>query len=160
MARANGELYRVYEHFGKTAEAANSMEEALSMYQKCIDAAAKSENGRGTATANGLIGNIYVSQASYQEGVQYLQEWMRISTDLGDAEGRCSAHSALALAYDHLGRNEKALQELAMVHSISLQTGDAGLQSQAARSLGMLYAKVRACLSPAITLPPILTHPG
>ena len=61
---------------------------------------------------------------------------------IGDAESRCRACSALALALDTLGLADKALVELKLVHSISEQAGDAILQSQACRALGTLYSKV------------------
>jgi len=142
VGRANSELFKVYQYYGRVAETNAHSEEALAMFRKALSAAQKCDDARGTAAANGAIGNIFMNDGNFQEGLPYLQEWVRISTDLGDSEGRCQSHSALALAYDSLGRSEKALGELAMVHGISLQTGDAPLQSQAARSLGMLYSKV------------------
>ena len=52
------------------------------------------------------------------------------------------ASSALALAYETVGRAEHALEQLSLVHSISTQTGDIRLKSQASKKLGQLYAKV------------------
>ena len=88
---------------------------------------------------NKFHGHTYRYPIHYRNMVLYIRT---ISADLGDAESRCRACSALALALDTLGLADKALVELKLVHSISEQAGDAILQSQACRALGTLYSKV------------------
>lgn len=115
---------------------------ALEMYQKCLAAAVKCWDKASEGEANGKIGNLYLKNGMPNESLQYLRQHSQISADLGDAESRCRACSALALALDTLGLADKALVELKLVHSISEQAGDAILQSQACRALGTLYSKV------------------
>eukprot|EP01034_Spumella_vulgaris_P025369 gene25369-31820_t len=84
------------------------------------------------------------------------KSWDRAAeADLGQAEGRCRACSALALALDLLGQPDKALAELTLVHTISEQAGDTYLQAQACRSLGTLYSKMGR-LDAASDLPALL----
>lgn len=152
VAKANTELYKVYmvlaQKYDTTvegtsaAESTDSIADALEMYQKCLVASQKCWDKASEGEANGKIGNLYLKNGRANESLPYLRQHSQISADLADAESRCRACSALALALDTLGLADKALVELKLVHSISEQAGDAVLQSQACRALGTLYSKV------------------
>lgn len=150
VAKANVELYKVYMVLAGRLESeissedggTGSINDALAMYQKCLTAAQKCWDKTSEGEANGKIGNLYLRNGKPDESLPYLRNHSQISADLGDAESRCRACSALALALDTLGLADKALVELKLVHSISEQAGDAILQSQACRALGTLYSKV------------------
>jgi len=152
VAKANTELYKVYmvlaQKSDTTVEGTTGsgtieiIADALDMYQKCLIASQKCWDKASEGEANGKIGNLYLKNGSPTESLPYLRQHSQISADLGDAESRCRACSALALALDTLGLADKALVELKLVHSISEQAGDAILQSQACRALGTLYSKV------------------
>lgn len=142
IAKSNVELYKVYLILAEKAEAAGQNEDALAMYFKCLGAAKKSWDRSCEGEANGKIGSLLLSSGDAQQSLQYLREQAQIAADLGHAEGRCRACSALALALDTLGQSDRALAELMLVHTIAEQAGDSYLQAQVCRSLGTLYSKM------------------
>jgi tetratricopeptide (TPR) repeat protein len=141
-ALANLELFKVYMVLAERLEYQKRSEEALQMYQRCLAASKKSWDRAAEGEANGRIGSLLLHRGDAQESLQYLRNQSQIAADLGNAEGRCRACSALSLALDSLGLADKALAELTLVHSISEQAGDVLLQAQACRALGTLYSKV------------------
>jgi tetratricopeptide (TPR) repeat protein len=142
IARANVELYKVYLVLAERYESRGLNEEALVMYFRCLEAAKKSWDRAAEGEANGKVGNLLLNRGEAQQCVPYLKQQSQIAADLGQAEGRCRACSALALALDLLGQSDKALAELTLVHTISEQAGDTYLQAQACKSLGTLYSKM------------------
>lgn len=142
VAKANIELHHVYNFLAEKLENEKDLDGALDMYEKCVESAKKCWDKSSEGEANGKIGHLLMRRGDAVASLPYLQNHSQIASDLGDAEGRCRACSALAWAYDSLGDEEKALAELTLVHSISEQAGDAFLQAQACRSLGTLYSKV------------------
>ena len=142
IARANTELYKVYLVLAEKSETAGFLEDALHIYGLCLEAAKKSWDKAAEAEANGRIGNLLLQRGEIQKCIPYLKQQSQLAADLGHAESRCRACSALALAWDKLGQPEKALNELTLVHAISEQAGDAYLQAQACRALGTLYSKI------------------
>lgn len=155
VAKANAELYKVYLFLAEKFEQEGATELALDMFAKCLDSGKKSWNKSSEAEANGRIGSLLLNVGKVQESVPYLRQYSQLAADLGHAESRCRASTALALAYDQLGQQEKALAELTLVHSISEQAGDMFLQAQACRALGTLYSKVNR-LDAAVTI--LLRH--
>jgi len=140
ISKASAELYKVYMVIATRAdEQLNNFDEALELYHKCLDAAKKSWDKAGEAEASGRIGNLLLSKGLSERSIPYLMQQSQITAD---SEGRCRACSSLALAYDTLGSADKALSELALVHSISEQAGDMLLQAHACKSLGTLYSKL------------------
>lgn len=142
ISQSNVELYKVYMVLSLKQEGENNLDIALEMYFKALEAAKKSWDKSAEGEVNGKIGKIYLTKGLAQESLPFLQEQSKLATDLGNAEARCKASSALALALDSLGLPERALNELTLVNSISEQSGDAYLQAQACRALGTLYSKV------------------
>ena len=142
VAKSNVELYKVYTVLARKHEALNLYDEALEMYQICLSAAKKSFDKTAEGDANGKIGTLLLRRGDAAKCVSYLREQCLIAQEMGNAEGKCNASSALALAYETLGEKEKALNELKLVHAISEQAGDAALQSKACRALGTLYSKI------------------
>lgn len=142
IARANAELYKVYLVLAEKSEAEGSIDKALDMYNKCLDAAKKSWDKAAEAEANGRIGNVLLSRGETKESIPFLKQQSQLAADLGHPESRCKACTSLALAWDRLGQSDKALSELTLVHAISEQAGDAFLQAQACRALGTLYSKM------------------
>lgn len=142
VAKANVELYKVYLVLAEREENHGNFDEALRLYNLCLDAARKSWDKSSEADANGRIGNLLLSNGEAQRSIPYLRQQSQISADLGNAEGRCRACSALSLALDSMGQSEKALAELMTVVSISEEVGDSYLQAQACRALGTLFSKL------------------
>ena len=142
IAIANVELFKVYMVLAERLEVQKQVDSALEMYQRCLSAAKKSWDRAAEGEANGRIGALLLARGAAQESLPYLRSQSQIAADLGHAEGRCRACSALSLALDSLGLADKALAELTLVHSISEQAGDMLLQAQACRALGTLYSKV------------------
>ena len=142
ISKANVELYKVYLVLAEKSESQANYDEALDLYNKCLEAAKKSWDRASEGEANGRIGNLLLTRGEAQASLPYLKQQSQIAADLGHSEGRCRACSALALALDSLGQSEKALSELTMVVTISEQTGDAYLQAQACKALGTLFSKV------------------
>jgi tetratricopeptide (TPR) repeat protein len=142
VARANTELYKVYLVLAEKSDASGYIEDALSLFTLCLEAAKKSWDKSAEAEANGRIGNLLLQRGDLQQCIPYLKNQSQLAADLGHAESRCRACSALALAWDKLNQPEKALNELTLVHAISEQAGDAFLQAQACRALGTLYSKI------------------
>lgn len=142
VAKSNVELYKVYTILARKHESAGCFDAALEMYQMCLSAAKKSFDKTAEGDANGKIGTLLLRLGGAAKSVSYLREQCLIAQEMGNAEGKCNASSALALAYETLGEKEKALAELKLVHSISEQAGDAALQSKACRALGTLYSKI------------------
>jgi tetratricopeptide (TPR) repeat protein len=142
VARANGELYKVYLVLAEKYELDGHLDEALEMYHRCDEAAKKAWDKAAEAEANGRIGNLMLNRGLVMECIPYLRNQSQLAADLGNPEARCRACSALALAFDLLGQPDKALTELQLVHTISEQSGDAYLQAHACRALGTLYSKV------------------
>ncbi|KAJ1439141.1 hypothetical protein B484DRAFT_476993 [Ochromonadaceae sp. CCMP2298] len=142
VAKSNVELYKVYLVLAEKAENLANYEEALDLYNQCLESARKSWDKSAEADANGKIGNFLLNRGEPQRSLPYLKQQSQISADLGNAEGRCRACSALALALDSMGQSDKALHELMTVVSISDDVGDSYLQAQACRALGTLYSKL------------------
>mmetsp|Transcript_9013 Transcript_9013/g.14955 ORF Transcript_9013/g.14955 Transcript_9013/m.14955 type:complete len:485 (-) Transcript_9013:727-2181(-) len=142
VAKSNVELYKVYLVLAGKCEEQGQFDDALDLYNQCLESAKKSWDKSAEADANGKIGNLLLSKGDAQRSLPYLKQQAQISADLGNAEGRCRACSALALALDSMGQSDKALNELMMVVSISDDVGDSYLQAQACRALGTLYSKL------------------
>jgi len=142
IARAHAELYKVYMILATNLEHEGNNTDALDMYKKCLSSAIKSWNKPAEGAANGKIGNLLLSQGMAKESISFLRAESKIATEMSDADGRCKASSSLAFAFDILGEAEKALEELTLVHTISEQAGDALLQANACKALGILYSKV------------------
>jgi tetratricopeptide (TPR) repeat protein len=119
-------------------EAIGKSDDALIIYETCLESAIKSFDKRAEGEANGKIGTLLLSRGDGAKCISYLREQCHIAQEMGNAEGKCSACSALALAYESLGQSDKALKELTVVHQISEQAGDPMLQSKACRALGNL----------------------
>jgi tetratricopeptide (TPR) repeat protein len=143
IAKSNVELYKVYNVLARKVELSEGDHTAaLALYEACLQAAKKSFDKTAESDANGKIGTLLLQRNEASRSIPYLREQCHISQEMGDSEGRCSACSALALAYDMLALPEKALIELNTVKSISELAGDPKLQSRACRALGSLYSKV------------------
>ena len=142
IAKSNVELYKVYMVLAEKEDSNGDFEEALRLYNKCLDSSRKSWDKASEAEANGKIGHLLLSHGEAQRSLPFLRQQSQISADLGNAEGRCRACSALALALDSMGQSEKALNELMLVVSISDEVGDSYLQAKACRALGTLYSKL------------------
>lgn len=142
VKKANIELYKVYMVIAVRMDNLNSNGEALEMYFKCLASARKCWDKAAEGEANGKIGNMYLQCGEADKSIPYLRQQSEIASELGYAEGRCRACSSLAIAFDTLGQDDKALAELRMVQTISEQAGDALLQAQASKALGTLYSKV------------------
>lgn len=142
VGKANVELHAVYRVIAQRFDEEGAADEALEMYHKCVESAKKCWDKASEGEANGKIGNLLLRRGNPTLSLPYLRNHSQISADLGDAEGRCRACSALAWALDSLGDENGALEELTLVHSISEQAGDAYLQAQACQALGTLYSKV------------------
>lgn len=142
VSKANVELYKVYFILAQKHEKQGELDEALDYYNKCLEASKKSWDRAAEGEANGKIGNLLLNKGDAQSSLPYLKQQSQIAADLGHAEGRCRACSALALALDSLGQPDRALSELQLVNTISEQAGDTFLQAQACRSLGTLFSKV------------------
>ena len=142
VAKANVELFRVYTMLAVKMDAEGDSMGALEMYNRCVGASKKCWDKAAEGEVNGKIGNLLLSRGEAAESIPYLRQQSQIAADSGNAESRCRACSALALAFDALGQADKALVELTLVSSISEQAGDVMLQSQACRALGTLYSKV------------------
>mmetsp|Transcript_14803 Transcript_14803/g.14907 ORF Transcript_14803/g.14907 Transcript_14803/m.14907 type:complete len:447 (+) Transcript_14803:234-1574(+) len=140
--KANIELHNVYLVLAQRKENASDIDGALEVYHKCLESSKKCWDKAAEGEANGKIGQVLLRRGDAAASLPYLRNHSQIAADLGDAEGRCRACSALAWALDSLGDDESALTELTLVHSISEQAGDTYLQAQACRSLGTLYSKV------------------
>jgi tetratricopeptide (TPR) repeat protein len=142
IKHANVELFRVYMVLAEKLEAVGQYDEALDYYHLCLDASRKCWDRNSEGEANGKIGTLLLARKQAQEALPYLREYSQISADMGSAEGRCKACSALAIALDTLGQSDKALIELKVVQTTSEQSGDVILQAQASRALGTLFSKV------------------
>lgn len=142
VKRANIELYRVYMVLAERLDNSGKYDDALELYFKCLESSKKCWDKAAEGEADGKIGALLLHQGKAAESVPYLRMHSQISADMGSAEGRCRACSALAIALDSLGQAEKALGELKMVQTISEQAGDVILQAQASRALGTLFSKV------------------
>jgi tetratricopeptide (TPR) repeat protein len=142
VAKASVELYKVYMVIAERFENQASFDKALEMYHKCLEAGKRSWDRAAEGEANGKIGNLLLAMGKTHDCLPFLKQQSLITSDLGNAEGRCRACSSLAYAYDTLGLADKALSELSLVNSISEQAGDAQLQAQACKALGTLYSKV------------------
>lgn len=142
VKRANVELYRVYLVIAAKMEAEERFDDALELYNKCLHSSKKCWDRAAEGEANGKIGALLLGRGKTAECIPYLREYSQISADMGSAEGRCKACSALAIALDTLGQSDKALNELKVVQATSEQSGDVILQAQASRALGTLYSKV------------------
>ena len=142
VAKSNVALYKVYSYLAERAFNQNNLDETLKFYKKCLESAQKSWDKAAEAEANGKIGNLLLNRGDAQHSVHYLRQQAQLSADLGNAEGRCRACSALALALDSMGQSDKALLELQLVVSVSDQVGDTYLQAQACRALGTMLSKL------------------
>lgn len=142
IAKSNVELYKVYLVMAEKEESKGNFDESLRLYNKCLESSKKSWDKASEADSNGKIGNLLLNNGEAQRSLPFLRQQSQISADLGNAEGRCRACSALALALDSMGQSEKALGELMMVVSISDEVGDSYLQAKACRALGTLYSKL------------------
>lgn len=142
IAKANAELYKVYLILAEQKDILAHLDEALSLYQLCLESAKKSWDKTAEAEANGRIGSLMLHRGEIQQSIPFLKEQSQLAADLGHPESRCRACTSLALAYDQLGYQDKALAELTLVHSISEQAGDIFLQAQACKALGTMYSKM------------------
>ena len=89
------------------------------------------------------MGKLLLRLSKASESLPYLRRYSEIATELGEANSRCKASSALALALDALGMLDKALDELNLVQAISEQAGDLVLQLQACKAMVFSYFFIR-----------------
>ena len=86
-----------------------------------------------------MLGNYYLHLGSYSKAIDFYQQALIISRDIGDRGGEGNALGNLGLAYDSLGNYEKAIDFYQQQLTITREIGDRRGEGAALGNLGLAY---------------------
>ncbi|MBP5971887.1 tetratricopeptide repeat protein [Brasilonema sp. CT11] len=85
------------------------------------------------------LGNAYESLAQYQKAIDYHQQSLAISLEIGDRKGEANSLGNLGNAYRYLGQYQKAIDYYQQSLAISLEIGDRNGEAASLVGLGNAY---------------------
>ena len=85
------------------------------------------------------LGILYYQIGSYKKAIQYHEQALVISKEIGDRRGEGNALGNLGLAYSDLGQVEKAIDYYEQALVIAKETGDRRGEGNALGNLGLAY---------------------
>ena len=97
---------------------------------------------QGEATSLGSLGNTYLLLGEYDVAVDYYQQYLKISQEIGDRQGETKSMAGLGIAYYYLGRYHEATNYHQNSLQIAKEIGDLDSQGTALNNLGYSLFKL------------------
>ncbi|MEH2297642.1 MAG: tetratricopeptide repeat protein, partial [Nostoc sp.] len=85
------------------------------------------------------LGNLYASLGQYQRAIEFLQQSLEISREIGDRNGEGASLNNLSNAYDSLEQYQRAIEFLQQSLEISTEIGDRNSEGNSLGNLGNTY---------------------
>ncbi|MFM6658109.1 MAG: tetratricopeptide repeat protein, partial [Microcystis panniformis] len=99
-------------------------------------------NWKYTASLTSL-GNAYNSLGEYQKAIEFHQQSLAITREIGDRKGEANSYNNLGNVYDSLGEYQKAIEFYQQSLAITREIGDRGGEANAWFNLGLTYDKLK-----------------
>jgi len=127
-----GNLAVAYAQLGQTAQAAESLKQALPLMR-----AAQNKGGEAKLLAS--LGSVHHTLGQLQQASDYFQQALSLFRALGDKGGAGVTLNNLGTLYRHLGEADKAMDALQQALPLLRAAGDKRVEGIALDSLGVLY---------------------
>jgi tetratricopeptide (TPR) repeat protein len=98
-------------------------------------------NWKYTASLTSL-GNAYNSLGEYQKAIEFHQQSLAITREIGDRGGEASSYNNLGIVYNPLGEYQKALEFHQQSLAIKREIGDRGGEATSYNNLGNVYCSL------------------
>jgi tetratricopeptide (TPR) repeat protein len=95
-------------------------------------------NWKYTASLTSL-GNVYKSLGEYQKAIEFYQQSLAITREIGDRGGEASSYNNLGNVYYSLGEYQKAIEFYQQSLAITREIGDRGGEGKSYNNLGIVY---------------------
>ena len=95
-------------------------------------------NWKYTASLTSL-GNVYYSLGEYQKAIEFYQQSLAITREIGDRGGEAYFYGNLGAVYQSLGEYEKAIEFHQQSLAIKREIGDRGGEANSYNNLGNVY---------------------
>mgnify|MGYP003706091103 CR=1 FL=1 len=137
---ASFELVKAYQMKAERLEGdEKTLPEAISLYEKCLEAAKNTKHQKTIGTANFQLGRAHVSNNNAEGAIEFLQSYLDLCISMKDLEGQGAASAALAAAMQSLGNTDEAVKSLQKYLDIAKQTDNLKAQAEACCNLGVIY---------------------
>ena len=88
------------------------------------------------------LGNVYYSLGEYQKAIEFHQQSLAITREIGDRGGEAKSYNNLGNVYYSLGEYQKAIEFYQQSLAITREIGDRGGEANAWFNLGLTYYKL------------------
>ncbi|MCA2510829.1 MAG: tetratricopeptide repeat protein, partial [Microcystis sp. M60BS1] len=85
------------------------------------------------------LGNVYHSLGEYQKAIEFHQQSLAITREIGDREGEAASYNNLGNVYYSLGEYQKAIEFYQQSLAIKREIGDRGGEASSYGNLGNVY---------------------
>jgi tetratricopeptide (TPR) repeat protein len=158
-----GGLGSVYRALGLTEQAIEYLEQALAIAREICAASTKgSPEWTAGRRKEGVwlaeLGNAYYSPGQVERAIEYYQQALAVSSEIGDRRNEGTWLGNLGLAYSDLGLTEQAIEYYQQALAITREIGDRRGEGHHLGNLGVAYRdlgqveQARACLEGALAI--------
>ena len=89
------------------------------------------------------LGNVYYSLGEYQKAIEFHQQSLAITREIGDRGGEGNSYNNLGNVYYSLGEYQKAIEFYQQSLAITREIGDRGGEASSWFNLGLTYYKLK-----------------
>lgn len=104
-------------NLGEYAQALESFQQALLLYQELRDPKGTADSLRGLGVVHDLLGN-------YEKALGYFVENLEIHQSLGDLSGQANTLNSIGIVYSKNGQPEEGLEYYRQSHALARQLGE------------------------------------
>lgn len=141
LQAANHQLVEAYRRFAEEHERKNDNETAVSLYKKCLKAAADANDLRSEGLATYRLGVACASVGDKAASIEYHQRYLEICKRIGDQLGEGAACAALAHSFKDLGDTKLSIRYLEKYLDIATRNKQSVAQAEACAALGSIYSE-------------------
>ncbi|MGB5770645.1 MAG: tetratricopeptide repeat protein [Crocosphaera sp.] len=144
-----GDIYFNQIRSGNSVNFPDEKGKALGSYYQALDISREIGDRNGEASSYNNLGLAYYSLGEYQQAIQYYQQSLAITTEIGAAEGtrsarngEASSYNNLGNAYSSLGEYQQAIQYHQQSLAIKTEIGDRKGEASSYGNLGNVYSSL------------------
>jgi tetratricopeptide (TPR) repeat protein len=130
-----------YRQYAEDHEKKSDDQEAVSLYKKCLTAAADAHDLRSEGLATYRLGLACAASGDKTASIEYHQRYLEICKRIGDQLGEGQACAALAHSFKDLGDTKLAIRYLEKYLDIATRNKQSVAQAEACAALGGIYSE-------------------
>eukprot|EP00462_Mataza_sp_D1_P001185 CAMPEP_0175088464 /NCGR_PEP_ID=MMETSP0086_2-20121207/263_1 /TAXON_ID=136419 /ORGANISM="Unknown Unknown, Strain D1" /LENGTH=417 /DNA_ID=CAMNT_0016360901 /DNA_START=45 /DNA_END=1298 /DNA_ORIENTATION=+ len=141
LQAANHQLVEAYRRYAEDHEKKSDDKEAVSLYKKCLTAAANAHDLRSEGLATYRLGLACSASGDKEASIEYHQRYLEICKRIGDQLGEGAACAALAHSFKSIGDKKLAIRYLEKYLDIATRNKQSVAQAEACAALGQIYSE-------------------